>query len=253
MARKIRDNFLLIEYEKDYDNDIISEHDIDMDGFSTVRINKIKTDNFSIIYRALANIHLPISAMDVRKVQNVVSEIYSGGKIEVKVTEDLDDLKNDDKILAIGSSKTITYQYQTAPELMSNYFKILEESNHQILVLIDKYKLQSNQYFPIYGFSSINKNIKATERLKKQQKKNLEESLKSIAHNQKQKHSSMKSIFDDDVIPTSYKTGSIIWNIFENDLDLEDVENFLKKYEPKNSTNYRKLLCAYDLKKYDKN
>lgn len=251
LANEIRNNFLLIEYEKDADNEVISEHDIDMDGFSTVRINKIKTDNFSIIYQALANIHLPISAMDVRKVQNVVAEIYAGGKIEVKITEDLDELRNGDKILAIGSSKTISYQFQTASELMANYFKILEESNHQILVLIDKYKLQSTQYFPIYGFSSINGEIEATERLKKQQKKNVQNSLNSIYDNQKKNHKTVQAIIDDETIPNTYKVGSIIWNIFENNLELNDVEKYLKEFKPKNDTNYRKLLCAYDLKKYE--
>ncbi len=251
LANEIRNNFLLIEYEKDADNEVISEHDIDMDGFSTVRINKIKTDNFSIIYQALANIHLPISAMDVRKVQNVVAEIYAGGKIEVKITEDLDELRNGDKILAIGSSKTISYQYQTASELMANYFKILEESNHQILVLIDKYKLQSTQYFPIYGFSSINEEIEATERLKKQQKRNVKNCLNSISDNQKKNHNTVQAIIDDETIPTTYKVGSIIWNIFENNLELNDVEQYLKEFKPKNDTNYRKLLCAYDLKKYE--
>jgi len=250
LANEIRNNFLLIEYEEDADNEVISEHDIDMDGFSTVRINKIKTDNFSIIYQALANIHLPISAMDVRKVQNVVAEIYSGGKIEVKITEDLDELRNGDKILAIGSSKTISYQYHTAPELMVNYFKILEESNNQILVLIDKYKLQSSQYFPIYGFSSINREIEATERLKKQQKRNIENSLNSIHDNQKKNHKTVKAIIDDETISKTYKFGSIIWNIFEDNLELSDVESFLKEFKQKNDTNYRKLLCAYDLKKY---
>lgn len=251
LANEIRNNFLLIEYEKDADNEVISEHDIDMDGFSTVRINKIKTDNFSIIYKALANIHLPISAMDVRKVQNVVAEIYAGGKIEVKITEDLDELRNGDKILAIGSSKTISYQYQTASELMVNYFKILEESNHQILVLIDKYKLQSTQYFPIFGFSSINGEIEATERLKVQQKRNVQNSLKSTSDNQKKIHNTVQAIIEDETIPTTYKVGSIIWNIFENNLELNDVEKFLKEFKPKNDTNYRKLLCAYDLKKYE--
>lgn len=251
LAIEIRNNFLLIEYEKGADNEVISEHDIDMDGFSTVRINKIKTDNFSIIYQALANIHLPISAMDVRKVQNVVAEIYTGGKIEVKITEDLDELRNGDKILAIGSSKTISYQYQTASELMVNYFKILEESNYQILFLIDKYKLQSTQFFPIYGFSSINGKIKATERLKKQQKRNVQNSLTSIYDNQKKNHKTVQAIFDDDTIPTTYKVGSIIWNISENNLELDDLEKFLKEFKPKNKTNYRKLLCAYDLKKYE--
>jgi len=250
LANNIRNNFLLVEYEKEADNEVISEHDIDMDGFSTVRINKIKTDNFTLIYQALANIHLPISAMDVRKVQSVVAEIYAGGKIEVKITEDLESLRNGDKILAIGSSKTISYQYQTASEIMTNYFKIMEESNHQILVLIDKYRIQSAQYFPIFGFNSIQKDIEVADKLKAQQKTNIENSLNRLYANQKKKHSTVQEIVDDNSIPLTYKNGCILWNIFEENLELDDVEKYLKAMKPKNDTNYRQLLCAYDLKKY---
>ncbi|HMG67290.1 MAG TPA: SIR2 family protein [Chitinophagaceae bacterium] len=99
LAKKIRDNFLLVEYEKGLMSENITEHDIDMEGFSTIRINKIKTDNFTVIYQALSNLQLPISALDIRKVQRIVKEIYSGGNIAVKITEDLDDLKNSEKIL----------------------------------------------------------------------------------------------------------------------------------------------------------
>tara|TARA_R110002020_G_scaffold288474_1_gene503921 strand:- start:696 stop:2189 length:1494 start_codon:yes stop_codon:yes gene_type:complete len=251
LANDIRNNFLLVEYEKDTDNEVISEHDIDMDGYSTVRINKIKTDNFNLIYQALANIHLPISAMDVRKVQNVVAEIYAGGKIEVKITEDLDALKNGDKILAIGSSKTISYQFQTASEIMTNYFKIMEESNHQILVLIDRYNLQSGQYFPIFGFSSINNEIMVATKLKTQQNKLMQNVLNGVSHNQKTKHTRIQDILDDFSIPLTYKNGCMIWNIFEENLELDDVEKYLKGHKTKNNTNYRKLLCAYDLKRYE--
>ena len=97
-AEKIRGNFLLVEYDKGSMNEEIVEHDIDLEGFSTIRINKIKTDNYTAIYKALAEINLPISAMDVRKVQNIVTEIYSGGEIKVTITEDIDSLKNNDKI-----------------------------------------------------------------------------------------------------------------------------------------------------------
>lgn len=250
IATKIKNNFLLVEYEENSNNEVITDHDIDIDGISTIRINKIKTDNFSLIYKSLADIHLPISAMDVRKVQSVVAEIYSGGNIEVKITEDLDGLKNGDKIIAIGSSKTISYQYQTASELMTNYFHIIEESNQQILSLIDKYNLQSSQYFPIFGFSKINPNIEVSEKLKTQQQQNIDNTLNSLLDIQKNKHNTINDIMGDQLISATNKNGSIIWNIFENNLELEDVEKYLKNMASKNSTSYRKLLCAYDLRKY---
>lgn len=89
-AEKIRRNFLLVEYEAGSVSQETCEHDINFNGSSIIRINKIKTDDFSSIYRALANLVLPISAMDIRKVQNIVKEIYAGGNISVKITEDLD-------------------------------------------------------------------------------------------------------------------------------------------------------------------
>ena len=45
------------------------------------------------------------------------------------ITENLDDLKNSDRILAIGSDKTLKYQYLTISEMIQNYFTILEEAN----------------------------------------------------------------------------------------------------------------------------
>ena len=123
-AEKVRRNFLLVEYENGSTNLEITDHDIVIDG-STIRINKLKTDDFLSLYRALATINLPISAMDVRKVQTIVKEIYSGGSIKVMITESLDDMKNGDRILAIGSSKTIKYQFMTTSEMTQDYFTII--------------------------------------------------------------------------------------------------------------------------------
>ena len=101
-SKQIRDNFLLVEYEKNSDNTEVVEHDIDIEGFPTIRINKLKTDNFITLYQSISNLILPVSAMDIRKVQNVVREIYAGGSIKVSITEDLDKLENSDKVLVVG-------------------------------------------------------------------------------------------------------------------------------------------------------
>ena len=66
LAQKIRSNFLLVEYDKGNKNLDIAEHDIDIEDIpGTIRINKLKTDNFIDIYKHLSEIILPISAMDV--------------------------------------------------------------------------------------------------------------------------------------------------------------------------------------------
>ena len=62
----------MIEHEKGSDNTIVSDYDINMDD-TIIRINKLKTDDFKSIYESLSDLQLPISAMDVRKVQNIVN------------------------------------------------------------------------------------------------------------------------------------------------------------------------------------
>ncbi|WP_129019532.1 SIR2 family protein [Edaphocola flava] len=250
LATKIKNNFLLVEYERDFNNEQTSEHDIVLENGLTIRINKIKTDNFSIIYDAISNLQLPITALDVRKVQTIVKEIYAGGEIKVNITEDLDSLKNSDKILAIGSAKTIQYQYQTAPELLANYFNIIDESNDQILSLIDKYKIQPSQYFPVFGFGQINPNIECLSTLKEQQEKNLRSCINQIPIALKKVHQSIEGIIEDESIPNSYKMNSIIWNTYESNLNLDEVELYLRDNFSISDTFSRKLLSAYDLRKY---
>lgn len=249
-AEKIRKNFLLIEYDKDSTNEEVIEHDIDIDGMSTIRINKLKTDNFSAIYAALSELHLPISAMDVRKVQGVVKEIYSGGSIKVHITEDLDSLPNGEKIIAIGSSKTISYQYQTTAEMMQNYFKIIDEYNYGILSLIDKHTILSTQYFPIFGFSKIRTDIEKEQTLKIQQVNNLRASIHSLPDSCKKEHYSIKQINDDPAIAETYKENVILWSMYKNRLDLAEVEEYLRNHSDKRITSYRKLLCQFDYAKY---
>lgn len=170
LAEGIRKNFLLVEYEKDSNNNKVVEHDITIRDVA-IRINKIKTDDYTSIYEAISNLRLPISAMDIRKVQTIVGDIYKGGNsknaIKVRITEDLDSLENSDKVLAIGSEHTIKYEFRTVSEIMIDYFSIIDENNIQILDLINKQTIQSNQYFPVYAFSLINLEIERIDELKK--------------------------------------------------------------------------------------
>lgn len=248
-ADKVRKNFLLIEYDKGSSNLEITEHDIIVKG-SNIRINKLKTDDFISIYKALANITLPISAMDIRKVQSIVKEIYSGGSIKVKITEDIDNLKNCDKILAIGSTKTISYQFMTIQELIQNYFNIIEESNASILSLINKQRIAESQYFPIYGFSCICTEINNVEHLKQIQDTNVERYINNKAY--PNSHSKVIDILEDGFIAESYKYPAIMYALDKNQIDLSDVESYLRKQSSteKQSSNYRRLLCLYDIKRY---
>lgn len=240
----------MVEYESGSSSLEVLEHDIDLEGYSTIRINKIKTDNFKGIYTALSELILPVSAMDVRKVQNIVKEITSGGDIKVSITEDLDSIKNSDKIIAIGSSRTIQYQYQTASEMMANYFKIIDESNSQLLELINKHRIQSAQYFPVFGFGEICKNIERIEELKAQQKRKVDIALDAVPESCKSVHSSINDVYEDVNITDANKINAVLWLVNKGSVGLDETERFLRKFENKSNTSYRKLLCVYDIKKY---
>lgn len=250
-ASRIRSNFLLVEYDPNGTSEEIVEHDIDMAGFSTIRINKIKTDNYKAIYKALSNLQLPISAMDVRKVQGIVKEIYSGGSIKVTITEDLDSVKNEDKIIAIGSTKTITYHHQTASEIMQNYFKIIDESNYQILTLIDKHTIHKTQYFPIFGFNHINPDLVSFDKLKGFQEENLGRAIENMKDSCHNKYTTIQEILDDTSISLSNKNNALLWAFIKRQISVDEMEDYLRKFEDKESTNYRKLLCAFDYIKYN--
>jgi len=248
-ALQIRDNFLLVEYENGSDNLEVTEFDMRLDNGTNIRINKLKTDNFKGIYKSISSLKLPISAMDIRKVQSVVKNIYSGGDIKVKITEDLDSLENSEKILVIGTKKSIKYNYMSIKEMMSDYFKIIEEENAPLLELIDKQRIQALQFFPIYGFSTICTNIGKAENLKSQQKKKLEicfEKAKDIHYPIK----TIKDIVNNSEVCMSNIPDLICKYVLLENIDLDEVKEYLINFDDKNITNYKKILCAYDYVKY---
>lgn len=249
IAENVRKNFLLVEYDKDSTNKEISEHDIVIGG-GNIRINKLKTDDFVSIYEALASISLPISAMDIRKVQSVVKEIYAGGTIKVKITEDIDKLANSDRILAIGSSNTISYQTINEKELIQNYFTIIEENNASKLAVINRLSISFSHYFPIFGFSKICSEITNLTSLKTNQRDKVNKYIEKNASSNT--HIKLQDILDDNLIADSYKHNAIMYAFNENQLDINEVENFLKNIDEskKATSDYRRLLCLYDIKKF---
>lgn len=247
IAQKIKTNFLLVEYQKNSTNLEVYDHDIVLDDMVTIRVNKLKTDNYIEIYKALASLQLPVSAMDIRKVQSIVKEIYEGGNIEVSITDDINNLKNDEKVLAIGNISRINYEYQNTSEMMENYFKIIEEDNKQLLKLIDKHRIQKGQFFPIYAFSDINPSIDCIDKLKDQQKNK----LRNFNSDQyKTEKASIEEIKADSTIPNSKKIYAIMYATLNKQLNLNEVEKFLVDVPDKQSTEYRRVLCAYDFMKY---
>ncbi|MDD6180852.1 MAG: SIR2 family protein [Desulfovibrionaceae bacterium] len=232
LAEKIRNNFLLVEYDNSVEELDVVEHDIDIEN-KTIRINKIKTNNFSGIFSELSNLLLPVSVMDIRKVENAVKDICSGGDIKVKIAEDLDSLANSDKILVIGSRKTVKYEYQTTSEMMINYFNIIEESDSQIVSLINKQKIKRGTYFPIYGFYRLNQNINQFNELSKQQQNKLDNFVKDARSCCCGNHKTVEDIESDLNIKATYKRNEIVKSTMNGCLDLENLRNYLVNYPDK--------------------
>jgi len=243
LARKIKDNFLLVEYDPGNDSTVISEHDINIEGLSIIRINKIKTDNFKAVYDAISSLVLPVSAMDIRKVQKVWNTIKSGGEIKVKITENLDELSNDEMVIAVGSERTVQYEFQTKSEMMQNYFKIVEEANSQLVSLLNKQTIANHEHFPIYAFSSICAELDNSDIYKSRQ---LEKIIKQLPRMR-----ACASKFDDisDILKNTkeYKVpNTIMYCVLNDTISLKQLKEYLVSNSYKVDTHYRKLLCLYD-------
>lgn len=118
--------------------------------------------------------------------------------------------------------------------------------------LIDKFKINKAQYFPIYGFCQINRNIKHEEVLKKIQNHKIQ-ALKDKVTNDKRyqnDHGTIQDILNDADIKPTYKTDAIAYSVLVKcNVMLDDLEDFLRGYEEKN-TDYNKLLVVYDYLRY---
>ena len=134
--------------------------------------------------------------------------------------------------------------------MMTNYFSIIDESNSQLLSLINKYKIPCNQYFPVYGFSKIYPDIKNINALKNQQSDKVKSAIDAMKAQCKIIHNSIDEIQNDESISISNKSNSIMWLTCSGHLSLDEVEKYLRDYPNKSDTYYRRLLCAFDLKKY---
>lgn len=250
LGEKIKSNFLVVEFdENNYSTDVY-EHDIYLDGSTVIRVNKIKTDDFLSIYKSISSLQLPVSAMDIRKVQSVVKEIYEGGSIQVNITEDIENLENKDKVVAIGTLKTIRYEYHTASDMINDYFTIIEEDNKQLLNLINNMAIQKSQYFPIFAFSKINHSLEKEIELKEKQISKLNDVLSGIKDSSKSTHTLIEDIESDNKISKTNKCNAIIYGLSEGYINLDDLKKHLEDIPNKRVTEYRKLLCAYDFYKY---
>ncbi|XEG69243.1 SIR2 family protein [Edwardsiella tarda] len=252
IANKVRSNFLLIERESDNNALDVLEHDVVIENIGNIKINKIKTDNFSGVFDAIKNLKLPVSSMDIRKVEGVMRKIKEGGSVKVKIVDDLDSLPNDELVMAVGSIQKIAYHYQSASEMVMNYFDIMDSRNDALIMLLNKIKVSKNQYFVPCGFSSICDRIDGISKLKDEQRENLTHYFQSIDDVD-------DIIFNniDDVLERGYKNYKVVrvlfYNVYNGNIDLDSFADYLRECKSQDilsKTDYKRLVSLYDYKKY---
>jgi hypothetical protein len=253
IGKQISNNFLLVNYSSGSDNTVLTEHSIHIDGH-IIKINKLSTDNFMNLYDAILNLHLPVSVMDIRKVEKIVKKIKSGGEIKVHIVEDIDALPNSETVLAIGSDKTLTYVYQKEEDYIKRYFEIINNAENDVIKLIDSMSIRRNHYFPVFGFYNIENNLESYDKLRDQQINKIEKAKVGWSKKTPSKYNkpiSIKEILDDENIVASSKEPVILYAAYNDLLSIDDIEDYLLNNIPeKITTFYRQLLCVYDLKKY---
>lgn len=256
-ANKIKNNFLIIEYEKGNMNENIEDYDIKVEN-SLIRIKKLRTDNFNAIYEAINNLELPVSVMDIKKVQNIIKDIKFNplSSMEVQIASDIDNFKNSEKVLYIGTKESIQYKHVKNIYYFKNYVDILENNNKSMINTIHELDIAVTQYFPVCGFIKIlSSKHERMEELKQQQIELLNNNISKLDNKcANYNYISIKDIFDDDSISRSNKDGYILYGIMKDKILLDEVVEFIKdnvEQRYKDSP-FKKIICAYDYKKYNK-
>ena len=232
-ADLIRNNFLLVEYQEGSESLEILDHDIDVHGYP-LRINKLKTDNYIELYRALESLSLPVSTYEIRRVLDNVKDITSGGTIKVSITEDIDQLKNSERILAISpkSKSSIEYTYTDSSQLIIDYYDIIEARSESLIKLIDEFPIARTHWFPIFGFTHIVPSLQKSETLKAQQVTKLHNNIKpNIERFDVHGLNDIDPILETDKIPESYKIDYIFYKVFNNLISAEELKNYLMKID----------------------
>ncbi|WP_162926979.1 SIR2 family protein [Flavobacterium psychrotrophum] len=267
--RKIKENFLIVEYAPNSENEEISDYHLKIEDIP-IQIKKLQTDKYSSLYKELVEAKYPISAVDIRKVQNIMSDIITAKSSdkksvrEVIVVDSQEEINNEDRVLVItyGNRETANTIKQTVfkekliPEHMSvndfinNYFEIIDEKNKERIKVIDRLTIAKNVYFPILGFQKIYSKLKFSSKIEQIQKDILDKFVKKTPKHFT-KHMSIEDVFKDSTIATSNKHSTLVFNVWNDNIPLENLELFLRNYdEDKGDSKYRRLITLYDYKRY---
>lgn len=275
LRNKIKDNFLLVEYSEGSDNTIVSNFDKTLESGVHLSFNKIATDNYSAIYNSIINSPCCIEAGILRLVDDLMERVFIDSKDKNNAQtinfffDDISMTNPSDYVLGILKKKDVSQVKESiiykdkkvaicADEFIINYFDIIEKEDIETIKLIDSLqpKVSKNQNFPIFGFSEIASNsinpirLDSALRLKDIQENVITKFIDKIGCSYNT-HNDINSIFSDNAIAKTSKHLAIIQNVWNEKINLSELEHYLKNYnENKKDSNYRRLVTLYDYMKY---
>ncbi|WP_088069968.1 SIR2 family protein [Gottfriedia luciferensis] len=281
----LKDHFYLVEYSKDESDIVEKVYWFNAKSYSgeetTFPISILSTDNYLKLYNELANLTPSMNLNTVKQVKRIVKDIViestlantANEKVMTFLLEDINDLSNvgpsQKFAIAVGNIKEINnYGYKIRP--MQEIFEDVlfnDKGINNEKILRDTYEehyLKSQSILPIYKYvnglteEQLNCCPKVIEFIEKH---NTVEDYLNGAIVKSLKHIPKGNTIAE--VPYEWKSSTrrmYLWIIknFSN-LELEDVEKFLKEEMPKFNTYtpdsqglFKRLISIYDLYKYKK-
>ena len=222
LGKRVADNFLCVQFVEGSENTEVAREvfHIQQAGAQTdISLNVLKTDDFASLYKALAELQLPIEAIHLKRVASVFHEIKTGGEIAVKFADGVEELENRDLayLIAPKSLPLVTLDRVYLPNrAIKYYFELTEQDNPGILIITDG--IGKNRFFPAKGLSRVFPEMRRKDKLCRQQGERIECAYSDI---QAERLSACKcctidEINNDTSIAETYKWEAIFLGVYHD-------------------------------------
>lgn len=270
LGKRVADNFLCVQFEEGSGNtEVVGEvfHIQQAGAQIDISLNVLKTDDFASLYKALAELQLPIEAIHLKRVASVFHEIKTGGEIAVKFADGVEELENRDLayLIAPKSLPLVTLDRVYLPNrAIKYYFELTEQGNPGILIITDG--IGKNRFFPAKGLSRVFPEMRRKDKLCRQQGERIKCAYNDIQAERRSacKCCTISEINNDTSIAETSKWKAIFLGVYHGKIELDDLRDYLLEElakiavstspivdaEINIATPISKLLCLYDGKKY---
>lgn len=264
---KLQDRFIYVEWIAEKNDIEISDAAITM-GDKTVRMTNIKTDNFIAVYEALAQkrTSLPAKVLRLFKQEFYTYALTSQPTAMIRVA-DIEDTRVGDEelILAIGKPSDFNLRGLKGLTAKEWYRHIvlhdLEFTADEILEYAYPPLMSTNNTLPLNML--LREATKVFPECNEKAKRTFDDNLSSTIRNQRARRKipnrSVKGILSDNSHNINKAMDNIAY-LYENEINCDDLEAFLKKsfedacfydnLSRSECSNFKRLVRIYDCLKY---